>query len=155
MISVIELGKCSFRAGNGWLPDNAKPLPEPTLAETRLITNEVMQHSFQCNFITEMHFEINGWNFLNDTGLAVSHCPTARGKWNYQSGKWIWTDISSLFQNKQIEEFQNSWSRASDDFEKRRQALWHFQLRFLDWKYLYFGWKFSGVCHYQYQGSYW
>ena len=31
------------------------------------------------------------------TGLAISHCPTARGKSNYQSGKWIWTDFSSLF----------------------------------------------------------
>ena len=28
---------------------------------------------------------------------------------------------------KQIEEFQNSWSRASDDFEKRRALWWPYK----------------------------
>ena len=53
------------------------------------------------------------------SGLAVSHCQTA--------GASKTTSRASEFEQifisyKQIEEFQNSWSRASDDFEKR-QAL--------------------------------
>ena len=43
------------------------------------------------------HYNAASWLLIEAAGLAVSPCPTAQGKENYQSGKWIRTDFSSLF----------------------------------------------------------
>ena len=53
--------------------------------------------------------------------------PNDPGQVKLPAGKWICTDFFLFISYKQIEEFQNSLSRASDDIEKR-QALMRLNL---------------------------
>ena len=55
---------------------------------------------------------------VSSAGLTVSHYQTAQGKKNYQSDRFFF-----FISYKQIKEFQNSLSRASEDFDKRRAML--------------------------------
>ena len=48
----------------------------------------------------------NTTNIPCRAGLPISHCPTARGKWNYQSGKRIWTEFFSLFHISRSKNFK-------------------------------------------------
>ena len=91
------------------------------------------------------------WKWCQGSPFPTARRPGASKTTNRATG---FGQIFLYFIYKQIEEFQNSWSRASDDFEKRR-ALDAFEiitesLRANDWK---FGLQYNVIMGSQWTGT--
>ena len=93
-------------SGNGLVLSGIKPLPEPMLTQI---------------YIAIWH--ITTWQRVNHTRARRFPLPDGPGQVKLP----VWqVDLNRFFLfilYKQIEEFQNYWSRASDDFEKRQALL--------------------------------
>ena len=92
---IIYNSAFSIGSGNGLVPPGNKPLPSGANVETDLVS--------KCR----------------------AHCfplPDGPGQVKLPVGQVDLNRFFFLISHKQIEKFQNSWSRASDDFEQR-QAL--------------------------------